>query len=214
MKPKTSTKLVEKRFGKTKDEQIAELNHPMTTIRNDLTPKQREFWWKTAHRVYMTNDRAHKYMVSERGRTANVCKMCNKHKETWQHMEYGCEELQKWLDRLEQIYNEYVKGKEADEWKKPTQDEWRLKENTEMSKDKMMVIAIARWQFHKGWCAINYGTKRRIDVERLAERVEETLPTVREREKRRREEKERQDKERDKQKTDEKENKKRKRGTI
>ena len=35
--------------------------------------------------------------------------------------------------------------------------------------------------------AINYGTKRRIDVERLAERVEETLTTVREREKRRRE---------------------------
>ena len=196
-------KLVKKRFKA--DEELT-TNHAATTVKNKLTPKQREYWWRTAHKTFMTNDRMHKFKVDEKGRRGNECKMCCQGKETWGHMEYECEEVQKWLRRLEGVYHSHVKEKEeAVRWEKPTLEEWRL-EKEEMDEDKIMVIALARWNFHKEWCNVNLGRRRRIDVERLAERVEEDLRSVREKDARDRErrKKEEEEEERRKAKTAEK----------
>ena len=174
-------KLVQKRFKKVTEEQRKKKNWAMTKIKNDLTPKEREFWWRTAHKTYMTNDRVHKFMIDARGRKSNECKMCQGHKETWDHMEYDCTEVQRWLTRIEQVYENYVEFPEnAEEWKRPTREEWGLK--GKMSRDRMMVIAISRLRYHKEWCMVNYGKKRRLDVEMMAERVMERLDMVREQE--------------------------------
>jgi hypothetical protein len=59
-----------------------------------------------------------------------------------------------------------------------------------MSRDRMMVIAISRSRYHKEWCMVNYGKKRRLDIEMMAERVMERLDMVREQEGQRAEQKE------------------------
>jgi hypothetical protein len=101
-------RLIEKRFGQDKKDDKKKINHAMTTIRNKLTPKQREFWWKTAHKVYKTNDRVHKYKVDDRGRQASECQVCRADKETWSHMEYECVGMQRWIKRVGKVYEKYV----------------------------------------------------------------------------------------------------------
>ena len=44
-------KLVEKRFKKVTEEQRKKKNWAMTKIKKGLTPKEREFWWRTAHKT-------------------------------------------------------------------------------------------------------------------------------------------------------------------
>ena len=169
----------------------------MTTIRNKLTPKQREFWWKTAHRVYKTNDRVHKYKVDERGRQASECQVCRADKETWSHMEYDCVGMQRWMERVgnvEEIKKERIqegkKEKEIEKWTKPSREQWRLETEQEMNEKKMITIAIARWIYHKEWCAMNYGSRRRLQTERMAERLEDELRLLNEKQKKERKEKE------------------------
>ena len=195
-------RLIEKRFGQTKKDDKKKINHAMTTIRNKLTPKQREFWWKTAHRVYKTNDRVHKYKVDERGRQASECQVCRADKETWSHMEYDCVGMQRWMERVGKVYEKYVeeikkerrqegkKEKEIEKWTKPSREQWRLETEQEMNEEKMITIAIARWIYHKEWCAMNYGSRRRLQTERMAERLEDELRLLNEKQKKERKEKE------------------------
>ena len=76
---------------------------------------------------------------------------CKKEVETWSHMEYECEKLESFMYEVRWIYDEYVKRNEiknAQEWTTPTIDEWRLNTGTEMTTERMLVIAKARWVFH------------------------------------------------------------------
>ena len=73
--------LIRRRFGVLK-ESDKRVNYAMTEIRNKLTPKQREFWWRVAHKKFQTNRQAHKWKVDpNRGRAAEVCSVCKGPKE-------------------------------------------------------------------------------------------------------------------------------------
>jgi hypothetical protein len=189
--------LIRRRFGELK-ENDKKVNFAMTEIRNKLTPKQREFWWRVAHKKFQTNKQAHKWKVDPtRGRAAEVCSVCKGPKEDWDHMEYECTGVQKWLEMLEEVYDKYTRGREVEKWVKPTRKEWRLEEGEEMTEDKMVVIAIARWLYHKERSALVHRQRRRLDVDRLVERVEEELEFLKDKE-RREEEKRREEEEKEK----------------
>ena len=109
-------------------------------------------------------------------------------------MEYDCTGVQQWLEKLEGVYEKHTRGREVERWVKPTRKEWRLEEGEEMTEDKMVVIAIARWLYHKERSALVHRQRRRLDVDRLTERVEEELEFLKEKE-RREEEKKREEEE-------------------
>jgi hypothetical protein len=163
--------LVQLRFGELKNKE-KRVNHAMTTIKNKLTPQQRQFWWRVAHKKFQTNDRAHRWKVDARGRAADQCSVCKGPKENWEHMEYNCDGVQKWIERLSAVYAKYTRGREVEEWTKPDREEWRLEEDKEMEEDKMIVISVARWLYHKERCALVHRQRRRLDIDRLAERTE------------------------------------------
>ena len=172
--------LIRRRFGDIKEKE-KKVNHAMTTIKKILTPQQRQFWWRIAHKKFQTNNRAHKWKVDQvRGRAAEQCSVCKGPKENWAHMEYDCDGVQKWIEKLGTIYEQYTRGKEAASWTKPDRAEWRLEESKEMDEDKMIVIAIARWLYHKERSALVHRQRRRLDIDRLAERAEEELLFIRE----------------------------------
>ena len=89
--------LIRRRFGDLKEKE-KKVNHAMTTIKNKLTPQQRQFWWRVAHKKFQPNNRAHKWKVDARGRAASQCSVCKGPKEDWKHMEYGCDGVQKWIE--------------------------------------------------------------------------------------------------------------------
>ena len=170
----------------------------MTTIRDNITPQQRQFWWRVAHKKFQTNARAHKWKVDDRGRAANQCSVCKGPKEDWGHMEYDCDGVQKWIDRLGDVYAVYTRGRDAPRWTRPDRDEWRLEEDKEMGEDKMLVIAIARWLYHKERSALVHRQRRRLDIDRLEERTKEELEFMRDKERRRREKEEKEEKKEEK----------------
>ena len=51
-----------------------------------------------------------------------------------------------------------------------------------MEEDKMIVIAIARWLYHKERSALVHRQRRRLDIDRLTERAEEELMFIRKKE--------------------------------
>ena len=57
--------LLRLRYG-THKEEPDRINHAMTSIAKRLTPHERQFWWRVAHRNFMTNNRAHKWKVDRR----------------------------------------------------------------------------------------------------------------------------------------------------
>jgi len=118
--------LIRVRFGVLKEKE-KRVNYAMTNIGKMLTPQQRQFWWRVAHRKFQTNSQAHKWKVDpNRGRAAEVCSVCKGPKENWDHMEYGCTGVQTWLEQLENMYEKYTRGREVEKWVKPTREEWRL----------------------------------------------------------------------------------------
>jgi len=109
--------LLQRRHGTSKNE-AKNTNHAMTSIARQLTPQQRQFWWRVAHKNYMTNDRAHKWKVDRRGRAPNECNVCRSAIESWDHMEYECDGVKKWMERMKSAYEEYT-DMENGEWRIP-----------------------------------------------------------------------------------------------
>jgi hypothetical protein len=173
--------LIRLRFGDLKEKE-KKVNHAMTTIKEKLTPQQRQFWWRVAHKKYQTNNQAHKWKVDASGRAASQCSVCKGPKEDWAHMEYECDGIQKWIKQLGALYEKFTRGKDVQRWKKPDRAEWRLEEGKDMEEDKMIVIAIARWLYHKERSALVHRQRRRLDIDRLTERAEEELMSIRKKE--------------------------------
>ena len=172
-------KLIFIKYGAVTQDQLDKVNFAMTEVRGILTPRQREFWWKIAHRAYVTNDRRHHYVYEDEDRLANVCRMCHVTKETWSHMEYECRVVQEWLRYLRVLYSMFTDTVVTeDNWTIPTPSEWRLEVKNEMSRESMIVIAIARWEFHREWIDLNSNRRRRLEIARVAERVERTLKKI------------------------------------
>ena len=182
------------RYGEMKEEEKARINHAMDTIARKLTPQQRQFWFRIAHKNYMTNNRAHKWKLSKGERAPNECNVCHAATENWEHMEYDCDGVQKWLKRLKQTYENYTEKKHG-EWRIPTRDEWNLKQHTEMNEDMMIVIAISRWMYHKERSKLVHRQRRRMDFDRIEENVVEELKLIKEKWKEEGERKEKEERE-------------------
>ena len=142
----------------------------MTTLARKLSPKQRQFWWRVAHKNYMTNNRAHKCKIDAQGRASNECPICRHEIETWNHMEFECDGVKNWMERMK---TDYGNRTGRDDWKTMTREEWRLETDTTINDDKMMWIALGRWVYHKHRCNVIHKQRRRIDIDIIADELEE-----------------------------------------
>ena len=102
---------------------------------------------------------------------------------------------EKFVEEIEkERKQEGKKVKAIEKWTKPSVEEWRLETEQEMNEERMITIAIARCIYHKEWCAMNYGSRRRLQTERMAERLEDEMRFLKEKEKKERKEKEKEKK--------------------
>ena len=102
--------------------------------------------------------------------------------ETWSHMEYECEKLESYMYEVRWVYDEYVirnEIKNAQEWTTPTIDEWRLETGTEMTTERMLVIAKARWVFHCERARCDHKQRRTLKIDRLLDRLREEMKMTR-----------------------------------
>lgn len=174
--------LVRIRFGKVKEnEENDRVNHTMTTIAKGLlTPQLKQFWWKVAHKKIMTNNRAHKWKLNNRGRAPNECNVCHKTIENWEHMEDGCEGVKEWRERLKKIHEKHW-GDQREKWQKMTREDWRLSmKSQDLTLRQMWTIAVGRWIFHKERSRLIHRQRRRIDMDRMQEEMEDELRVMNE----------------------------------
>jgi hypothetical protein len=202
--------LIEKRFKlKKKDDKV---NQAMTQMTGQLSADERQFWWEVAHKRIHTNNRLHKWSVDESGaKMMNTCPVCRGGIETWTHYEYDCDGVRTWLKRLQEVQREFEDGElEQDaadrQWTVPTVQEWRLEEDTEMSNSRRLVVAKARWLYHRERTALNCRRRRQLDYDVMVERLRAELELMKK--KRERDEGERRKREDGKEKRKEKAKKK------
>ena len=162
-------RLKKKRYGEMKKEEMR-VNHATTTIRKKLTPKERQFWLRCAYQTIQPNKRKSKWLKQRNGEEwTDKCPTCKKEVETWSHMEYECEKLESYMYEVRWVYDEYVirnEIKNAQEWTTPTIDEWRLETGTEMTTERMLVIAKARWVFHCERARCDHKQRRTLKIDR------------------------------------------------
>jgi len=146
-------------------------------IRNELTTREKTYWFKLAHRAIQTNVRKTKWLKNENGEPhTNRCPMCKTEVETWEHYDYDCEQVQTYMVRLKEVYEDYMTkmGKEMSIWVKPTREEWRL-DMVKMEREKEMVIAKGRYVYEKMRCKTDYRQRKRSNVDMLIEELKERL---------------------------------------
>ena len=175
-------RLKKKRYGEMKKEEMR-VNHATTTIRKKLTPKERQFWLRCAYQTIQPNKRKSKWLKQRNGEEwTDKCPTCKKEVETWSHMEYECEKLESYMYEVRWVYDEYVirnEIKNAQEWTTPTIDEWRLETGTEMTTERMLVIAKARWVFHCERARCDHKQRRTLKIDRLIDRLREEMKMTR-----------------------------------
>ena len=111
-------------------------------------------------------------------------------------IEYGCRVLQECIGRLREVSEHCRNGKKEgmeeemdekkEEWTTPTREEWRLDMKAEdMTMEKMLIVAKARYVYEKTRSRTDYRQKKRIDIDMMLEEVKEqmTLVMTRERKK-------------------------------
>ena len=168
-------RLKKKRYGEMKKEEMR-VNHATTTIRKKLTPKERQFWLRCAYQTIQPNKRKSKWLKQRNGEVwTDKFPTCKKEVETWSHMEYECEKLESYMYEVRWVYDEYVirnEIKNAQEWTTPTIDEWRLETGTEMTTERMLVIAKARWVFHCERARCDHKQRRTLKIDRHDRQIE------------------------------------------
>ena len=183
-KTKTKTvyeKLRVKRFGRTKDED-KRTNQAMTKqLSKILHPKEREFWWRVAHKAMQTNQMKHKWLRNNDGtKQSNKCPLCKTQIETWSHYEFDCKEVQRYAGRLKEIYEEYVAdSKTPKQWTPPTRDDWKLS-TVNMGLSRALVIAKARWMLHGERCKLNHRERKTFDIDIVLNRLRDELKWLKE----------------------------------
>ncbi len=79
-----------------------------------------------------------------------MSQVCKKEVETWDHYEFECEGLKRWLKELGDVYEDYVKeDQDPERWREITRKEWRLDTESKMTGKRRVVIAKGRWRYHR-----------------------------------------------------------------
>jgi len=121
-------------------------------IRYNLTPAEREYWWKLIHKLTSIKQTESKYIKDNKGELiSNKCPLCKTQKETRNHYNHECPkvlEFRKQIARI--IYKETI-----------TNEEWMLQKSIDTASDT--VIAKARWVYHCERCKIDHKSRRRIN---------------------------------------------------
>ena len=98
-------------------------------------------------------------------------------------MEQGCEVLKKYQEEIKTVYEEYVIRQNtflrAEKWRTPTVEEWRLEMDQKMTPERMVVIAKARWIFHRERARCDYRQRRQLKISRLMDRLREEMEMTR-----------------------------------
>ena len=169
--------LLDKRMRKLKPHQI-KTNWALTHLKKWLTPKERDFWWKTAHNLVMVNARKAKWKKEKGLASSDRCPVCKVEKEYWKHYAFDCPGLKAFLAKLGTQATEWYSDIDAKEkWEPPTRDEWDLVDKA-MSQNKMIVIAKARWIYHSQRCMMDLKKKKTLDINLLLARVGLSLDKI------------------------------------
>ena len=104
------------------------------TIQKELTANERDYWWRLSHRLIMTNERVSKYNKD----VQSDCPVCGEQKEDWAHYDYACEKEQEMVGKVAMKMNR----------KELSREQWGL-DTTDLKEEEMVVVAKARWIYHK-----------------------------------------------------------------
>jgi hypothetical protein len=174
--------LLKKRVKGRKNEEMKR-NKTMTEdgVRNELTTNEKKYWFKCAHKTIQTNNRKAHWLRNENGQShKQECPVCKTDKETWEHYEYDCRMVQQYIERIEDVYKYYMeKTGKSKTWAKPTREEWRLDMDTDMDREKMVLIAKARYVYEKTRWRLDYRQRRAMKLDHLIDELTEKLePTI------------------------------------
>ena len=169
--------LLEKRMKKLKPGET-KTNWGITLLQKWLAPKERDFWWRIAHKLVMVNARKSKWKEVKGAKASDRCPVCKVEKDYWRHYAYDCHGVQTFLAKLETVATKWYEDLGSKEtWKKPNREEWDLEADS-MSRDKMIVIAKARWIYHCQRCLIDLKKKKTLDINLLLVRVTRALDKI------------------------------------
>ena len=132
------------------------------TIQKELTANERDYWWRLSHRLIMTNERVSKYNKD----VQSDCPVCGEQKEDWAHYDYACEKEQEMVGKVAMKMNR----------KELSREQWGL-DTTDLKEEEMVVVAKARWIYHKERCKMDMGMKKRMNVTVLMNRLERAMET-------------------------------------
>ena len=150
-----------------------ELNLAMVR-KKSLTPKERDYWFRLAHgRVYYKN-RESRWRREEGQLVSSTCPACRAEVETKSHYNYDCKVVQKFITLLEKVYEEAREEKE-EAWVRPDRASWNLEIDRELSETMIILIAKARWAFHKERCKRDNKGVRNLDLEVVVDRVKAAM---------------------------------------
>ena len=199
-------RLKEKRMKKDKDKTTM-TNKALAEdyIFNELTTREKTYWFKIAHRAIQTNVRKNKWLKDKNGEQhTDRCPMCKTEVETWEHYDYDCEQVKTYMGKMGEVYEYYMGKMEKDMgiWTTPTKEEWRL-DMIQMDKDKEMIIAKGRYVYDKMRSRTDYRQRKRSNVDMLIEELKERLELIIDRVKKKEEEER---KENEKKETEDREN--------
>ena len=84
------------------------------------------------------------------------------------------------IERLEAVHTEFVQQLEIEQssFVRPTQEQWRLEEKCMMTEEMMIIVAKARWIYHRQRCRLDHKQARRLNVDNIIERLREELKEV------------------------------------
>jgi hypothetical protein len=145
-------------------------------VRNCLTPQERDYWWRLAHNrivVKKAQSRWHRAAAAAQGaaeQMSDQCPVCRVKTESREHYDFECEAVKEFMKRIEVVYNNN-KLEEEEDWNELTYDDWILKADKNIGAFKAVVIAKARWIYHKERCIMDHNRRRKLDYDVLLNRL-------------------------------------------
>jgi hypothetical protein len=145
-------------------------NRAMLEGKKHLSAKERDYWWRLAHGRVSLKAHESKWRVENGVRVSALCPVCKKEPETKRHYDFECEGLQCFIGQLGEIY-EQCKTEKEQAWKPLSKDMWCLSVDSVMSETLEMLVAKARWLYHKERCNIMHKSRRMLDTGVLLEKT-------------------------------------------
>ena len=137
----------------------------VNSVHKSLSAEERDYWWRLTHRLISTKKSESKWRRKENGELVDSeCPVCGKEEEDMEHYEFGCskaEELKLAVARKA--------GREQ-----LSREEWQLTAQG-MKGDLIVMIAKARWIYHKGRCSMDNNQKKKMNIETVMQKLERRL---------------------------------------